>query len=83
MRRSDWLTPALTLEKFSTSAASNASEAKRRTHNSVRQRLTSLHSKSTRGIDADTPCECPVIILTSSVDKAGSRMIRANIDVFM
>ncbi len=45
------------VEKFSTSAASSASEATRRTHNSVRQRLTSLHSKSTRGVDADTPCE--------------------------
>ncbi len=45
------------VEKFSTSAASSASEATRRTHNSVRQRLTSLHSKSTRGVDADAPCE--------------------------
>ncbi len=57
MRRTDWLTPPLALEKFSTSAASSASEATRRTHNSVRQRLTSLHSKSTRGVDADAPCE--------------------------
>ncbi len=57
MRRSDWLTPPLALEKFSTSAASSASEATRRTHNSVRQRLTSLHSKSTRGVDADASCE--------------------------
>ncbi len=45
------------VEKFSTSAASSASEATRRTHNSVWQRLTSLHSKSTRGVDADAPCE--------------------------
>ncbi len=47
------------VEKFSTSAASSASEATRRTHNSVQQRLTSLHSKSTRGVDADAdaPCE--------------------------
>ncbi len=45
------------VEKFSTSAASSASEATRRTHNSVRQRLASLHSKSTRGVDADAPCE--------------------------
>ncbi len=47
------------VEKFSTSAASSASEAMRRTHNSARQRLTSLHSKSTRGVDADAdaPCE--------------------------
>ncbi len=45
------------VEKFSTSAASSASEATWRTHNSVRQRLTSLHSKSTRGVDADAPCE--------------------------
>ncbi len=45
------------VEKFSTSAASSASEAMRWTHNSVRQRLTSLHSKSTRGVDADAPCE--------------------------
>ncbi len=34
-----------------------AAPVKRRTHNSVRQRLTSLHSKLTRGVDADTPCE--------------------------
>ncbi len=45
------------VEKFSTSAASSASEATRRTHSSVRQCLTSLHSKSTRGVDADAPCE--------------------------
>ncbi len=45
------------VEKFSTSAASSASEATRRTHNSVWQCLTSLHSKSTRGVDADAPCE--------------------------
>ncbi len=45
------------VEKFSTSAASSASEATRRTHNSVWQCLTSLHSKSTRGVDADALCE--------------------------
>ncbi len=45
------------VEKFSTSATSSASEATRWTHNSVRQRLTSLHSMSTRGVDADAPCE--------------------------
>ncbi len=48
------------VEKFSTSAASSDSEATRRTHNSVRQRLTSLHSKSTRGVDTDAPCELGV-----------------------
>ncbi len=57
MWRSDWLTPPLALEKFSTSATSSASEATRRTLNSVRQGLTSRHSKSTRGVDADAPCE--------------------------
>ncbi len=39
-----WLADAcVTLEKFSTSATSNGSEATRRAHNSVRQCLTSLH----------------------------------------
>ncbi len=44
------------VEKFSTSAASSASEATRPTIQ-FGKRLTSLHSKSTRGIDADAPCE--------------------------
>ncbi len=58
MRRSDWLTPPLALEKLkSFQLLPRAAPVKRRTHNSVRQRLTSLHSKSTRGVDADAPCE--------------------------
>ncbi len=44
-RQSDWLMPVLELEKFSTSAKSNASEATRGTHNSVQQHLTWIHSK--------------------------------------
>ncbi len=50
------------VEKFSTSAASSASEATRRTHNSVQQCLTSLHSKSTRVVDADALCEWGVTL---------------------
>ncbi len=78
MRRSDWLTPPLALEKLkSFQLLPRAAPVKRRTHNSVRQRLTSLHSKSTRGVDADAPCEWGVSLQSAQApESAGSDLSR-------